>query len=109
MTTPPAPAPADDAMDLKRHHFLLIGLLALAIGTEFRLVDNFTLNEPAAKFLAQKLERVRPGSAQELIVSATGTPEPYRVISPPKWIGWSLISIGAVLTFQSLAMRKEGG
>ncbi|HEV7283179.1 MAG TPA: hypothetical protein VGN57_23440 [Pirellulaceae bacterium] len=109
MTTPPAPATVADAMDLKRHHFLLIGLLALAIGTEFRLVDNFTLNEPAAKFLAQKLERVRPGSAQELIVAATGTPEPYRVISPPKWIGWSLISIGAVLTFQSLSMRKEGG
>jgi hypothetical protein len=96
-------------MDLKRHHFLLIGLLALAIGTEFRLVENFTLNEPTAKFLAQKLERVRPGSPQELIVATTGTPEPYRVIVPPKWIGWSMISIGAVLTFQSLSMRKEGG
>jgi hypothetical protein len=109
VTTPPAPAPDADAMDLKRHHFLLIGLLALAIGTEFRLVENFTLNEPAARFLAQKLDRVRAGSPQEMMISATGTPEPYRVISPPRWIGWSLISIGAVLTFQSLAMRKEGG
>lgn len=109
MTTPPAFATPAEAMDLKRHHFLLIGILALAIGTEFRLVENFTLNEPTARFLAQKLERVKPGSAQEFLVSTTGTPEPYRVIVPPKWIGWSLISIGAVLTFQSLSMRKEGG
>jgi hypothetical protein len=96
-------------MDLKRHHFLLIGLLALAIGTEFRVVENFTLNEPTAKFLAAKLDRVKSGSAEELFVNTAGTPEPYRVLTPPKWIGWSLISIGAVLTFQSLAMRKEGG
>jgi hypothetical protein len=31
-----------------------------------------------------------------------------KVISPPDWIGWSLISIGSVLILHSWGMKKPG-
>ena len=30
-------------------------------------------------------------------------------IYPPKWLGWSLVSVGSVLILYSLALKKPGG
>jgi hypothetical protein len=34
---------------------------------------------------------------------------PKKVIQPPEWLGWCMMSIGGVLILHSLAMRKPGG
>jgi hypothetical protein len=38
-------------------------------------------------------------------MSATGA-APQKVIQPPDWLSWCLISVGAVLALHSLAMPK---
>jgi hypothetical protein len=35
-------------------------------------------------------------------------PTPRRTLRPPTWLGFALISIGAVLVLHSLAMKKPG-
>jgi hypothetical protein len=33
---------------------------------------------------------------------------PRKVIEPPSWLGWAVLSVGAVVTLHSLAMKKPG-
>jgi hypothetical protein len=47
------------------------------------------------------------GSMASWWATTSGIPEPRRTITPPKAIGWVLISAGAVTILHSLAMRKD--
>ena len=40
--------------------------------------------------------------------STISSAEPHRTITPPKAVGWVMISVGAVTILHSLAMRKDG-
>lgn len=82
----------------KRHHLLLFGLLLFMAGVQFRVVESFTLNERSTRFVATEM-----GAA-----AAQGPWQggPIRkVVEPPRWLGLALMSVGAVLTVKSLAMR----
>ena len=39
----------------------------------------------------------------------TTTMGPRKVLQPPEWLGWCLMSVGAVLILHSLAMKGPGG
>ncbi len=92
-------------MDFNRHHYLIAGTLLLLLGIQLRMVDSFVLNEPSTRFLAAKFGSDAPGANAVALLPADG-PLPRKEVKPPQWLGWALMSIGAVLTFQSLAMRK---
>ena len=40
---------------------------------------------------------------------ATAPPGHKHTLHPPKWLGWSLVSIGSVLVLYSLALKRPGG
>ena len=90
--------------DLNRPQMYMAGLIVLLLGLQFRLVEAIVLTEPATKFVAERFESTEFASAgpnwfaQTLPVKKT--------VTPPKWIGWSLLSIGGVMVLHSLAMRK---
>jgi hypothetical protein len=94
-------------MDLNRHQFFFIGLLVLLIGVQVRYVSSYVLNPQATKFLA---ERTGNSSAASSFFTATsGTfAAPRKVLQPPEWLSWCLMSVGAVLCLHSLAMPKPG-
>jgi len=94
-------------MDLNRHQFFFIGLLVLLVGIQVRYVSAYVLNPDATKFLAA---RTGQSSASESFFAATaGTfASPRKVLQPPEWLSWCLISVGAVLCLHSLAMPKPG-
>jgi hypothetical protein len=94
-------------MDLNRNQFFFIGLLILLIGVQVRYVSAFVLNPEATRFLA---ERTGQSPATGTFFSATaGTPAaPRKVVQPPEWLSWCLISVGAVLCLHSLAMPRPG-
>jgi hypothetical protein len=93
-------------MDLNRNQFFFLGLLVLLIGLQVRYVSAYVLNPQATKFLA---ERTGQSTAATSMFNAFGDVTGARkTVSPPEWLSWCLISVGAVLCLHSLAMPKPG-
>lgn len=91
-------------IEMNRSQVFMTALVLFLLGVQFRLVDSIVLNEAATKFVAERFE------SGEL---ATTAPNWFaqampgkKTLTPPKWIGWSLVSIGGVLVLHSIAMRK---
>lgn len=95
-------------MELNRNQFFLLGLVVLFLGIEFRLVESFVLNEKCTKFIMERAKKSEGGLSLSSLMPTAGT-APRRTVRPPDWIGWALVSIGAVLVLHSLAMPKPGG
>lgn len=94
-------------MELNRNQYFFIGLVILLIGLQLRMVSSYTLTHEATKFLA---ERTQTSGTDAALLSLSGDlgAGHQKVIQPPEWIGWCLMSIGGVLILHSLAMRKPG-
>jgi hypothetical protein len=98
-------------MEMNRNHYFMIGLILLLIGLQFRLVQSFQLTTESTRFINEKIKK-KPAVSQSPLLSifpSNNVPGAKTTIRPPKWLGWSLISIGAVLVLQSLGMKKPGG
>lgn len=94
-------------MKLNRNHYLLIGILLLLFGAQFRLVESYVLNEPVSAFLAQRFGTKAENAAFTVASWIPSSQEPQlRRVTPPKFVGWGLLSAGGILVLQSLAMRK---
>lgn len=96
-------------MDLNRNQFFMIGLLLVMLGIQMRLIDSVYLNEKTTKFLAKRLpeQQVSTMDRANMYFAAAG-PVQLRRVEPPKWIGYSLLSVGAVLVLHALSMKKPG-
>ena len=96
-------------MDLNRNQFFMIGLLLVMLGIQMRMIDSFVLNEKATKFVAKRLPEQQSTTYDraQMYFAAQG-PTPLRKVQPPKWIGYSLLSVGGVLVLHALSMKKPG-
>lgn len=92
--------------EINRNHYLIAGIVLLVLGLQFRYVQSFTLTQESARFIQKRLGGTGTSDAVTAIADVAGASEPRRKIQPPRWLGFSLISIGAVLALQSLAMKK---
>jgi hypothetical protein len=94
-------------MDITRYHVFLVGTVLVLLGVELRLIDSFVLTPKATRFLAEQTGNP-VAVASNTVGSLTGAegPLPSKVIRPPEWMGWFLISVGSVLILQSCAMAK---
>ncbi len=95
-------------MELNRNHFFLIGLILLFLGLQFRMVESVVLNTKTSQFIAKRLKKQPAEATADFTPSllTNNPPASRRTIRPPKWIGWMLISIGAVFVLHSFAMPK---
>ncbi len=94
-------------MDITRYHVFLIGVVLVFLGLELRYVDSFVLSPAATKFLAE--QSGHPAAmASNTVLAVTGTEPklPAKVIRPPEWCSWFLLSLGSVFILQSWAMVK---
>ena len=95
--------------DITRNQFFFAGLACLLVGIQFRVVDSFELTPQFTQFLAE-----RTGHPLASADAAAGGPaqsdKPMvrKCVQPPDWLGFSLISIGAVLILHSFGMKKPG-
>jgi hypothetical protein len=96
-------------MDLNRNQFFFIGLLVLLIGLQCRCVSAYVLNAKTTDFLAERTGNKPTGVAASFYNMTSGGGGPQKVVEPPEWLGWCLMSVGAVLVLHSLAMKKPGG
>ena len=95
-------------MELNRNQYFFMGLVILLLGVQLRMVSSYTLTHEATKFLAA---RSQPAGAEATMfqISSDMGAGPQKVIYPPEWLGWCLMSVGSVLILHSLAMKKPGG
>jgi hypothetical protein len=92
---------AEASMRIKRQHVLLVGLLLFLVGVQFRLVESFTLSERSSRFVSAQLGDRGPPPPPSLWQG-----EPSRkIVTPPRWLGLALMSVGSVLTLKSLSMK----
>ena len=94
-------------MDLNRNQFFFLGLLVLLIGIQVRFVSAYELNPEATRILAERTGRSSATDGMLAITSGTSA-APRKVLEPPEWLSWCLMSVGAVLVLHSLAMPKPG-
>ncbi len=96
-------------MDLNRNQFFFLGLVVLLVGLQVRFVSSYVLNPKATKFLAERTGQTSSAGAASLFaVTGGGSAGPRKVLQPPEWLGWCLMSVGAVLVLHSLALQKPG-
>lgn len=94
-------------MEFNRNQFFFLAVFLVLLGMQFRMVQAYELTSEATRFLAQRAQ----AGADPLAAMAGATPQlpanlPPKVVQPPDWLGWSLISVGAVLFFHSLVMKR---
>lgn len=95
-------------MEMNRNHYMAIGLILVLLGLQFRYVESLRLTPETTNFLAKRLRRDKSSSSNPLmsILPKTGPASSQKTIRPPRWLGYSLLSIGAVLIVQSLGMKR---
>ncbi len=94
-------------MEINRNQWFMAGIIVLVLGLQFRLVDSYTLNQRTTQFLAEKAGKPHEKTfmgARGMLSSAG--PQVRKVVRPPDWLGWALLSTGAVLVLHSLAMPR---
>ena len=95
-------------MELNRNQYFFLGIVVLLLGVQVRNVSAFVLTPEATQFLAEK---TGSSSSDGALTSLSNnlTAGPQKVLHPPEWLGWCLMSVGAVLILHSLAMKGPGG
>jgi hypothetical protein len=99
-------------MEINRNQYFMIGIVILALGIQFRMVDSVTLTEDASQFLAQRAiaKKADEGELPMVFVPAAEKSQANKrqTIKPPQWLGWALISTGAVLVQHPVAIEHDG-
>lgn len=95
-------------MELNRNQYFFAGLLIVMLGMQLRMVSSFELTAEASQLLEKPAAVAlndTPGQVS-FASASTALTGGRRVIEPPEWLGWCLISVGSVLILHSLAMKK---
>jgi len=97
-------------MDITRNQWFLIGFVLFLLGVQFRLVDSFDLTPKLTAFLAKRSSSpVAAAAVTAQSLADADQPIIKKRVHPPDWLGYSLLSFGAVLVLHSWSMKKDGG
>src|SRR3954462_14439646 len=99
---------------LNRNQYFLAGLVILMLGLQLRVVEGFVLNERATQVRHQRLQQIKgqqvASTSESATLLASAPPAGHQhTLYPPRWLGWSLVSVGSVLVLYSLALKRPGG
>ncbi|MEM8671485.1 MAG: hypothetical protein AAGG48_28455 [Planctomycetota bacterium] len=92
-------------MSMYRNRYFLLGILILLLGIQFRMVESVVLNEKATRALARisKQTTVADNSGMGAMLMQV-YPNPTKRVAPPRWLGLSMIAIGAVISCHALSI-----
>jgi hypothetical protein len=93
-------------MEFNRNQYFFLGIVIILLGAQLRAVSSYVLTQDATRFLAERTQSSGEGALFSLSTDFGAGPQ--QVIQPPEWLGWCLVSVGAVLVLHSLAMKKPG-
>jgi len=94
-------------MEINRNQYFLIGLVLLLLGLQFRMIDSVLLTPECTKLLAERTGHpvAAAENAMAPLLGAETKLQP-KTLQPPDWVGYSLLSLGAVLVLHSFAMAR---
>ena len=95
--------------DITRNQWFLIGFVLLLLGLQFRLVESADLTPELTHHLAQRAGGHHATASTAAQTLGGGQPVAKKNVRPPEWIGWALLSMGAVLILHSWGMPKGDG
>lgn len=97
-------------MSLYRNRYFLSGILLVLIGLQFRRVESFVLNEQSTRVVAKitKTPIVDNSTTLGLFLEPV-TPPMQKKVTPPRWLGLSMIAVGGVIALHSLSIPKHRG
>jgi hypothetical protein len=96
-------------MDITRNQYFFAGLACMLLGVQFRMVDSFELTPEFTQFIAERTGHpLASVNATTQTLTQSDKPLAKKTLRPPDWLGFSLISIGAVLILHSWGMKKPG-
>jgi len=89
------------------YRFFIAGILALLLGMQLRGVESFVLTQKASTFVETKVRQARFQSSNPYdSLLLTSGPVPQKTVRPPRWLGWALLSVGAVLVLHGVTVRR---
>ena len=103
-----------------RERLFLIGIILLLLGIQFRRVESYTLTAPVSRIVQERMEKARGGASA--LAGIKGGYDSYSTtamtsmpmlnaggemtFSPPRWLGFSFVSVGAVLILTCPCFRS---
>jgi len=94
-------------MEITRNQYFMVGLVLVLLGIQFRMIDSVTLTPDFTQLLAKQTNpSVAAVNATAQSLLRTEEPVIRKLFRPPDWLGWCLLSVGAVLVLHSLAMKR---
>ena len=95
-------------MFLNTKTYFHAGLLVILLGLQLQVIDSFVLSEGATRALARvaKTEQVA-SRANMTSLLMTVHPEPKKKVTPPDWLGLTLVTAGVMMCGHSIAIRRR--
>ncbi len=97
-------------MEFSRNQIFAAGIFFLLLGLQFRMVEEFVLTPQFTRLVMEMFNHpmALADATMETLAGGSTSAVPPKAVRPPEWIGYALLSVGAVLFLQSLTMRKPG-
>lgn len=92
-------------MDFNRNRYFMFGCLLLLLGMQFRMVHSFVLNETGTKAIAKiatEAQLASTDSSPDMVMDKSAGKS--RIIQPPHWLGWILLTVGGVIFLHALIL-----
>lgn len=95
-------------MEFDRNRYFMIGVLLILLGIQFRMVESFVLNESSTRTLA-RIAKNSQVATQDFATNIYMNvhPSPRKLVKPPSWLGWALLSGGAVVCLHAMVLPKS--
>ncbi len=93
-------------MEINRNQYFMFGLILVALGLQFVMVESFVLTAETTSLLAESTGHSTAHADEGNTLLAMDTPVFKKTVRTPPWIGPAMLSAGVVLIFTSLAMRS---
>jgi hypothetical protein len=77
--------------------WIFAGVWVLTIGLQLRTLDSFTMGRGMTEFLARVTQPVETSAESDVRRLLMSGPAGQQKVTPPRWLGWALVSAGTVL------------
>ncbi|MEO1528491.1 MAG: hypothetical protein AAFX06_23965 [Planctomycetota bacterium] len=95
-------------MSLYRNRYFFVGVLLVLLGLQFRRIESFVLNEPTTRFVAKMANKpIVDNSTTIGSLFEPVTPPIRKRVTPPRWLGLSLLAVGGVMTLHALSIPRH--